>query len=124
MATLASNRQLFSHSHQQFNLWVRGGDSHIKQIGMLIVQIARSCLGLHEKKKGKQNFTLNLVFWVSLRCHKSLSHIQIGLLEGFNSKFSNSISSSLLYEPPSPPRQFNDPPLIGIGNLKHCSIFL
>ena len=57
------------------------------------IQPRRSRIGLHVKKY-KYIYIVCVLTWSLLGIKKSLGHAQIGLLEGFNSKFPTSIPTS------------------------------
>ena len=63
------------------------------------IQPRRSRIGLHVKKY-KNIYIVCVLTWSLLGVKKSLGHAQIGLLEGFNSKFPTSIPTSHMRSPP------------------------
>ena len=79
-----------------FEFW-----SHLGCSGKNTIIFSRdgSRLGLHAKKYNNI-YLICIFFWSLLGVKKSLGHAQIGLLQGFNSKFPTSIPTPLMWGVP------------------------
>ena len=90
--------------------------SHLACAGQNAIIFSHEGLVQGCTRKNIKIYTVCVLTWSLLGVKKSLSHAQIGLLQGFNSKFPTSIPTPFIYGVP-PRENFTDVFMVGGTNL-------